>query len=308
MIRRFRQWRDGAPVVFLHEFKEPPYGGGSQFLLALRHEFERRGIVVGHRVGRATRAVLFNSHHGDPALLRDARRRGVRIVHRVDGPIARYRGRDDGTDGRIHALNAELADATVFQSRYSLAAHDALGLAFREPVVITNAADPAIFYPGEARIPSGPLRVIATAWSDNNRKGGPAYAWLDAHLDPARVQFTFVGRVQQPLPRSVVKAALPSLALADELRRHDVYLTASEDDPCSNALIEALSCGLPAVYRRSGGHPELVGRAGLGFDDVSEVPALLDRVGQDLTGFRGALQPPSLASVSAAYLRVLGLH
>ena len=45
------------------------------------------------------------------------------MVHRVDGPIGVYRGFDDGTDGRIAAMNAELADATVLQSRFSLEAH-----------------------------------------------------------------------------------------------------------------------------------------------------------------------------------------
>ena len=50
---------------------------------------------------------------------------------------------------------------------------------------------------------------------------------------------------------------LPPLALARVLRQHDVYLTASVNDPASNALLEALACGLPALYLRSGGHAEI---------------------------------------------------
>ena len=38
------------------------------------------------------------------------------------------------------------------------------------------------------------------------------------------------------------------MQLAELLRAHDVYLAPSRDDPCSNALLEALACGLPAAY------------------------------------------------------------
>jgi glycosyltransferase involved in cell wall biosynthesis len=292
----------------LHEFHTPPYGGGNQFLLALREEFGRRRIRVDvGRVGPDTKVVLFNSHHFDAARLRRIDRTRVRMIHRVDGPIGVYRGRDDGTDRRIWAANHELADATIFQSRYSLDKHDELGLRFTAPQIIPNAADPSIFFPASARSKREKLRVIASAWSDNPRKGGPAYHWLDSQLDRGRYEFTFVGRIDVPLRHSRVIEAQPSQALADLLRDHDVYLTASEDDPCSNALIEALSCGLPAVYRRSGGHPELVKSAGLGFDRQDEIPELLDTIRDDYDGFRARIQVPKIADVAAEYLRVMGL-
>ena len=66
----------------------------------------------------------------------------------------------------------------------------------------------------------------------------------------------------QRFQRIRVVPPLPSEQLADLLRSHDVYLAASRDDPCSNALLEGLACGLPAAFLRSGGHPELVGEAG----------------------------------------------
>jgi glycosyltransferase involved in cell wall biosynthesis len=103
---------------------------------------------------------------------------------------------------------------------------------------------------------------------------------------------------------------LPPLAseeLAEVLRRQDVYVTASLNDPCSNALLEALACGLSALYARSGGHPELVGEAGLGYDEREELPELLDRLVAELDERRAAIRVPSLAEVADRYLETLGL-
>ena len=309
MFDRFARQGPAAPLVFLHEFHTPPYGGGNQFLLALRDECVRQGVPVDvGSVGPDTRVVLFNSHHSDPAILRKIRRSQVRMVHRVDGPIGAYRGGDDERDQKVWQLNHEFADTTIFQSQYSLERHVAMGLAFREPHVIPNAADPSIFFPGPPHEASRPLRVIASSWSDNPRKGGPTYAWLDAQLDHAKVEFTFVGRIAHALPHSRVVDALPSEALAGLLRQHDVYLTASADDPCSNALIEALTCGLPAIFRRSGGHPELVNDGGLGFDRDEEIPGLLEELHARYAEFRARMHRPRLADVAAQYLRVMGLE
>ena len=174
------------------------------------------------------------------------------MVHRVDGPIGVYRGFDDGTDDLIAELNAELADATILQSRFSLEKHVELGFALREPVVIPNAVDPAIFHPPAGREPleGRRVRVIATSWSDNPRKGGATLGWLDRNLDHARFELTFAGRragdVRARPRRRPTRLARRSPTL---MRTQDAYLAPSYDDPCSNALLEALACGLPAAYR-----------------------------------------------------------
>jgi glycosyltransferase involved in cell wall biosynthesis len=100
---------------------------------------------------------------------------------------------------------------------------------------------------------------------------------------------------------------VPSQEVARHLREHDVYLAPSQDDPCSNALLEALACRLPAVYRDSGGHPELVGDGGLPYRDDSEVPVVLQRLLAELDDRRRAIRVPSLAEVADEYLALLGL-
>jgi glycosyltransferase involved in cell wall biosynthesis len=300
-----RTRRARSDVAVFHEFHRSPYGGGNQFLLALVGEFERRGLTIErNRVSGSTSACLYNSFNFDFARLRRFTRTDVRMVHRVDGPIGVYRGFDDGTDRRIVAINS-LADATILQSQYSLEKHQELGLELHNSTVIHNAVDPSIFHPPHEHGHHERLRIITTSWSDNPRKGADVLTWLDAHLDFEAYEVTFAGQTQARLKRIRVVEPLPSAQLAELLRAHDVFLAPSRDDPCSNALLEGLACGLPAAFLRSGGHPELVGDAGLGFDAPEELPAVLAHLGAELEERRAAIRIPSLAEVADQYLDVL---
>jgi glycosyltransferase involved in cell wall biosynthesis len=303
-----RSRRDRADVAVFNDFHPPPYGGGNQFLLALVGELERRGIAVElNRLSGATPACLFNSFTFDHSRLRRFARAGARMVHRVDGPIGVYRGFDDGTDGRIVRINEMFADVTIFQSQWSLEKHRELGCDLRNPVVVPNAVDPKIFHPPSWREPldERPLRVVTTSWSDNPRKGADILEWLDRHHDQRRLGVTFVGNTRSTFKRLKTVGAVPSHDVADVLREHDVFLAPSRDDPCSNALLEALACGLPTAYLRSGGHPELVGDAGIGFDDAEELPSVFERLRDELDSRRAAIRIPALPKVADRYLEVL---
>jgi len=299
-----------ADVALFHQFAPPPTGGGHQFLRALLGELERRGMTVElNRISRGTSVCLFNSFNFDFRRLRRFARPGVRFVHRVDGPIATYRGFDDGTDRRIAEVNRTLADATIVQSQYSLDAHRALGIELADPQLVVNAVDPAIFYPPAEREPLAGrrVRVIATSWSHNPNKGSDVVAWLDANLDHERYELTFAGQASETFQHVQVLGALPIEAVAAELRRNDLYLAPSRNDPCSNALLEALACGLPAAFRASGGHPELVGAGGLPFDSSEDLPGVLGRLVVELDERRAAIRATPLAEVADRYLDVLGI-
>ena len=115
-----------------------------------------------------------------------------------------YRGFDDGTDARVAAINGELADATIAISHATIDMYRSIGIELVDPHVVYNPCDDAIFN-AAGREPFSRdrrTRVIATSWSDNPRKGGPTYAWLEEHLDWDRYEFTFVGNVSAPLRRA----------------------------------------------------------------------------------------------------------
>ena len=308
--RRLRGLFERPQLTIDYRFRPSPYGGSNQFLTALRDEVRRRGIrVSAGAVGPTTRACLVHSYLVDVDELKAALPRECRVVHRVDGPVSLYRGRDDGADRRIAEINEGLAQATIFQSRWSLDAHRELGLDLREPIVIPNAVDPRIFYPPREReqLAGRRVRVIATSWSDNPRKGAGTFDWLARAADSSRYEFTFVGRSTEPLDGVRIVPPVGSGELAKVLRRHDIYVAPSIDDPCSNALLEALACGLPALYARSGGHPELVGEAGIPFELRDELPAALDELVGEFDERRSRISITPLATVTDAYLRVLRL-
>jgi len=309
MIEWIRNRLAGPEVAVFHRFHAPPYGGGNQFLLALVARLRRRGIDIreASRVTRRTRACLFNSINFDPGWLKSLDGSACHKVHRIDGPIGTYRGTDNEVDRRIWKMNQDFADVTILQSRYSLEAHAALELDFRSPVVIPNAVDPALFHT-LGRTPWDPARktrLVSTSWSDNPAKGASTYKWIEDHLDWTRFEYTFIGRSPVKFDRIRTLEPLPSRPLAEELRAHDVYVTASRNDACSNALLEALACGLPALAVRSGGNPELVKDGGALFDGTDDV---LDKLGEIVTDYgrkQSLIQLASLDDVADRYLSVL---
>lgn len=301
-----------APCIgFWHEFHKPPYGGGNQFMTALRAALLRLGVrVVSNRMSSSVDVHLCNSAWFDVKIFeRAARRRRVRMIHRVDGPVALYRGTDWSEDERIHDLNRRHAAATVFQSDWSFRKLKEHGLEFVRPMIIRNAPDPAFFHPAAERPPLAgrKIRLISTAWSDNPSKGGDLYRWLDEHLDWGRFEYTFVGRIGQRFRNVRHIPPQDSRELGALLRSHDIYVTASRNDPCSNALLEGLFCGLPALYYQHGGHGELAGFAGLPFSGPEDVLPQLERLAANLEAFRGCFWLPSIDDIARRYLELARL-
>jgi glycosyltransferase involved in cell wall biosynthesis len=72
-------------------------------------------------------------------------------------------------------------------------------------------------------------------------------------------------------------------------------------------LLEALSCGTPALYLKSGGHPEIVCQAGLGFDSEEEIPALLEKISEEYESYQRNINVPSIQQVTSRYLQTMEL-
>jgi len=250
-------------ICILYKEKKGPWGGGNQFLKALRKEFEREKYYEPDPFNAD--AVIFNSFDFlDKKILNkivQLKKKGKILIHRVDGPISTYRGKDFYLDKLIFKFNNLFADGTVFQSEWSRNKNYELGLKKNKfETVMHNASDPDIFNKkGKIKFSKNrKTKLIATSWSSNCNKGFEIYKWLDNNLDFTKYEMTFVGRT--PVEFKNIKHIHPvdSKKLAKILKKHDIFITASRNDSCSNSLIETMSCGLPAIALNSGGNPELV--------------------------------------------------
>ena len=312
LARKIRHWRHGGELAVIHEFHRPPYGGGNQFLLALIEELKRQGHDVSQNsVGKNTRVLLVNSFNFDFDEIRRYKGQNLKIVHRVDGPISVYRSLpDSAVDQRIADWNNEMADATIFQSRYSQDMHAQLGIHFRNPTIISNAVDPQYFYPPATRAaePGRKIRIAGTSWSTNPKKGLALYSWLDENLDFSRFELSFLGRIDAKFKNVKAHPAVGTAAVGAFLREQDIYFMPSENECCSNALIEALTTGLPAVYIDSGSSPELVQGGGEPFREKEELPALFAKVASQLPAYREKIRVKSITEIAEAYAAMLGIE
>lgn len=278
-------------------------------MLALQKELLHQGIgVFENQILDEINFYLLNSIHFDVDTFTALKKeKDAQILHRIDGPIYLIRGFDREKDELCYKLNAEFASATVLQSNYVYRKIVEFGYQPVKPVIIHNAVDSDIFN-RNGRLPFSrhrKIRLISSSWSGNPRKGGPIYRWIEEHLDWNLFEYTFVGNTSEQLQKIRQVPPVPSEQLSELLKQHDIYITASENDPCSNALIEALSCGLPALYLNSGGHPELVGMGGLPFEGVDDILHQLEALANNYETYQNLIVVSTIRQVAEKYLAVM---
>jgi glycosyltransferase involved in cell wall biosynthesis len=244
-------------------------GGGSRsFARVLADWLPRHGFEVSVDPEAPCELLLVFAHEASLRTVRRQKRRGARIVHRIDERLD-----PDASPARQrkHAFIAtvnELADLTVFQSAFARRSMSPICRGERW-TVIHNGVDATVFAPeGAVDALAGQPKILHVSWSTGASK---RLDLLDELLSvlPHEARVYLVGRQRE--------SALPSLAdprirvvgvvgreeVARYMRSADLLFFPSEYDPCPNTVIEALSCGLPVLYHPSGGTPELIGDAGV---------------------------------------------
>lgn len=292
----------------LYAFRQSPWGGGNQFLTALRNQLRRQEHYTD--ILADADCVLFDGYPfesesmlGSLVRYKLMRPQGI-VIHRLNGPYFLYRGCAKTIDKRVQIINSLFMDGTVFQSQYScktLKKYFILDTRFE--TVIHNAANPEFFFKKQSPIPQQQkLKLIGSSWSLNPRKGFDVYDYLDKNLDFNRYKMTFVGN--SPIQFKNIKhlPPQPNSILGKILREHDIYVAPSRHDPCSNALIEALSCGLPAVAREDGGHPELLRGGGILFSSSEDMIGKINTIADNYTHYQSNIPLFSIASVADRYI------
>jgi len=290
-------------INILHEFIDGAWGGGNQFLKGLRNYFISNNVYIDdyHNAD----VILVNSKDKLDLAYSIKNSFNKKIVHRIDGIFGIYRN-DPQLDKLVHNFANQVSDGVIYQSVWSRDRHQERGLNKQEhEVVIYNAANPNIFNTNYDKQHNKKIKLITTSWSPNWGKGFKTLQYLDTNLNFNKYDYEFVG--QSPIRFKNIKMtnALPQEELVKKLQNSDIFFTATENDTCSNSLLEALSCGLPTIGFNSGGTPEIISNGGKVYNNLEDILPLVDEVSANIDNFRKNINVDDMETIGKKYLEFI---
>lgn len=296
-------------VHIIYDFHKGPWGGANQFLKALKNELVKRNLYETNP--EKANCILFNSHHMLEDIIKlKKKKQTIIIFHRIDGPVFLIRKKDLEIDKKIFKINHLIAEGTIFQSNWSREKNYQLGLKNnRFETVIVNAPDPDIFYPKKDRRvkdwSNEKCKLISASWSPSFSKGFALYRFLDNHLDFKKFSMQFIGNSPIKFRNIEYLKPLHPEELAEMFRESDIYIIGSQNDPCSNSLIEALSCGLPAIVYNDGGHPEILKKGGETFYNFEECLIKIEKVRDNYSIYKGQINIHGIDEIASKYINFM---
>ena len=265
--------------------KEGPWGGGNLFAINLKNFL----IQNGHE-------VIFNLHDHDIdiILLTEPRKtsessafthedcinykkyikKDTVVIHRINECDER-KNTNYVNKYMIHANS--VADHTIFVSEWLKKLYISQGLEDCNLNTILSGADETIFNKinFEKFNGSGKIKLVTHHWGANWNKGFDIYDKLDNLLFNKNwsdiFEFTYIGNLPKNYEFKNTRYIKPLSGkhLANELKKSNLYITASLNEPSGNHHIEGALCGLPLMYIDSGGVTEYCKDYGIEYDLVS---------------------------------------
>lgn len=296
-------------IKIFYKSKEISWGGGHQFLKALKGEFENKGIYTDSV--KESEVILFNGYQEVlQVFLSWIFDNKKKRVYRL-GPIMSLhrKGLKWKLVDYVIVFCANLfADLVIFQSIWSY--NQALKVCFRKNKkykIIYNAVNSDIFYKKQdtERNPTKPFELVYTSWSANINKGFLFLSFLDENLDFNKYKMKFIGNSPFSFKNIKIISALDSKHLAEELRKSDIFVSPTKDDACSNAILEALASGLPVVALDSGANKELVGDAGMLFNTSDEIISAIDNVSINLSDYKSKIKTRTIKDACDEYVSII---
>jgi glycosyltransferase involved in cell wall biosynthesis len=253
----------------------------ASFRLKFENGLQKRGIAVTHLPEQDADAILVigGTRHLPP--LWRAKKRGVRIVQRLDGinwvqrvrwSGIRYTLRAEYGNSLLAFIRARLADRVVYQSEFIRGWWQNWYGQARVPArVILNGVDLDTFSPkGPVERSSERYRLLVVEGSlagglDTGLKAAVQLAELLAQSQP--LGLTVVGAVDDRTQTRLEKSSqvpieflgvVPRDRIPGIFRSSQLLFSAEINPPCPNSVIESLASGTPVVGFNTGSLQELV--------------------------------------------------
>jgi hypothetical protein len=305
-------------VYFNRIPRHSPYGGGTSFVTNMIKYLEDRGVGIAKSLNEGDITHIFmidpRPEFGNDSINEIARYKhfspGTKVLHRVNE--CDKRKNTQGMDDLLLKSN-QVADETVFISEWLKGYFVEIGFS-KSCHVINNGCDTTVFYPPATKRPLiGPYKLVTHHWADNWYKGFDAYIMIDELLDTKLkgvIEFTYVGRYWQGYTPKNTKIVQPLYGkeLADELRKHDVYVTASRWEPHGMHHRESKAVGLPILFHKEGGAiPDMCKNYGIQFEDENTFISALHNLIGDYFSYRSKIDYKELSSdrCCAEYYEIL---
>lgn len=272
--------------------RDEPYGGGNQFLCKMVQLLSQEGHKVTFNLEEGIDIIfLMDPRPGDIGYsiqhvdLYKKHFPNVKIIHRIN-ECDKRKGTNFIDDLLLEST--KIADRVVFISQWLADYFHDKGFNKTHHVVY-NGCDTSIFNPREEKILNSPVKLVTHHWSDNWLKGFDLYTKIDEHLESnSDFEFTYVGRYYRDYKPKATNVVLPlhGEALANELKSHDIYITASRWEPCGMHHLEGAASGLPVLYHsETGGIKESCVNHGEEFSNFDEFLTGLTKIKEDYQGY-----------------------
>ncbi len=276
-------------ILINRKIVQGPWGGGNNFVKSLYEKLSFNGYELVHSlIDNIDLIVMIDPRYDESGISINEIFRykqkfpNVKILHRINECDARKNTND--IDDLLLASN-KISDETVFISEWLRDYFIAKGFNKRSSVIY-NGCNSSHFYPEknyQNKTIQYPIKIVTHHWSDNWMNGFDAYKYLDelCEKDPGKYQFTYIGRYAKEYTPKATKLVKPLYGkeLGDELRQHDIYVTASRWEPCGMHHIEGAASGLPIIYHKDGGGiVEGCLHHGIQFSSVEEIEKKLTKI------------------------------